>query len=147
MLLFHTICFECLVFAVFMCANGRIDFRGLMQSVTKKDYMKYQLWINEKTNREMREEFARSGKNPGCYLTFIADMDELSMHQMSCKPGIVFGNKIFTIFNNSVLYASISHGLRNGADKDLRGQLPGKLAQDFCHQRLVLGCRCWNVLS
>lgn len=58
-----------------------------MQSITKKDYMRFQMWNAEKINLSMREEFEKTGKNPHNYLTMIADMEHLSMRQMAYKPG------------------------------------------------------------
>lgn len=82
-----TIKFERALRLVYACAQGRMDFRGMFQSVTKKDYMKYQIWMTEKTNREMRDESISTGGNPWCHITFIADMEELSIRQMAYKPG------------------------------------------------------------
>lgn len=61
--------------------------RGILQSVTKKDYMRYQTWMSEKVNKEIREDSLRTGKNLEHQMTFIADMEHLSMRQMTYKPG------------------------------------------------------------
>lgn len=65
-----------------------MDLRGILQSVTKKDYMRYQAYMTEMVNKEMRKESLRTGKNQNCQMTFIADMMGLSMRQMSYKPGM-----------------------------------------------------------
>jgi hypothetical protein len=75
-------------FAVYVCAQGQMDLRGILQSVTKKDFMRYQTYMTERINKEMREESLRTGENQNCQMTFIADMMGLSMRQMSYKPGM-----------------------------------------------------------
>ena len=64
-----------------------MDLRGILQSVTKKDYMRYQAYMTEKVNKEMLEEVSSTGTNKYCQITFIADMANLSMRQMTYKPG------------------------------------------------------------
>jgi hypothetical protein len=66
-----------------------MDLRGILQSVTKKDYMRYQHYTTEKVNKEMLEEYLKSGKNKNCQITLISDMEHLSMKQMTYKPGTV----------------------------------------------------------
>ena len=73
-----------------------MDLRGILQSVTKKDYMRYQTWMSEKVNKEMRQESLRTGKNLESQMTFIADMEHLSMRQMTYKPG---KNKLYLTIN------------------------------------------------
>ena len=68
-----------------------MDIRGILQSVTKKDYMKFQMWMTEKVNREMLQDSLRTEKNNSCQLTFIADMEHLSMRQMTYKPAMDTG--------------------------------------------------------
>lgn len=70
-----------------ICAQGRMDMRGILQSVTRKDYMRFQMWMAEKVNKEMREESFKTGKNIKNQMTFIADMEHLSMRQMTYRPG------------------------------------------------------------
>jgi uncharacterized cupredoxin-like copper-binding protein len=65
-----------------------MDLRGILQSVTKKDFMRYQHYATEKGNKEMLEEYFKSGKNKYCQLTLISDMEHLSMKQMTYKPGM-----------------------------------------------------------
>ena len=65
-----------------------MDMRGILQSVTKKDYMRYQAYMTEKVNKEMREESISTGNNKSCQMTFIADMENLSMRQMTFRPGM-----------------------------------------------------------
>nr|CAH0109448.1 unnamed protein product [Daphnia galeata] len=71
---------------VYVCAQGNMDLRGILQSVTKKDYMRYQAYMTEKVNKEMREESISTGNNKSCQMTFIADMENLSMRQMTFRP-------------------------------------------------------------
>ena len=70
---------------VFLSAQGKTDMKGILQSVTKRDYMRYQIWMTEKVNGEMREESKRTGKI-NTYITFISDAEGLSIKQMAYKP-------------------------------------------------------------
>lgn len=109
--------------AVFISAHGQMDLRGILQSVTKKDYMRYQMYMTEIVNQEMREESFRTGKNTACQMTFIADMANLSMRQMTYKPGeldsFFFSTKKWDLF-----YPFSSHGNRIGTNENLRVELP-----------------------
>ena len=78
--------YECIDYLVFLSAQGKTDIKGILQSVTKRDYMRYQLWMTEKINGEMREESKRTGK-VNTYITFISDAQDLSIKQMAYKPG------------------------------------------------------------
>ena len=75
-------------FSVLISAQGRMDMRGMLQSVTKKDFMRFQLWTMEKMNRQMLEESKRTGINKACQMVFISDLEHLSMRQMTYKPGL-----------------------------------------------------------
>ncbi len=68
-----------------------MDVRGLLQSVTKKDYMRFQMWLTEKLGREILAESLSTGKNKSCQLTLIIDMDQFSMRQMTYKPAMDAG--------------------------------------------------------
>ncbi|XP_046633840.1 SEC14-like protein 2 isoform X1 [Daphnia pulicaria] len=83
---FGKIGYDKLYSPVYVCAQGQMDLRGILQSVTKKDFMRYQTYMTERINKEMREESLRTGENQNCQMTFIADMMGLSMRQMSYKP-------------------------------------------------------------
>ena len=63
-----------------------MDLKGMLQSVTKKDYLRYQVWLAEKLNGEMREENKRNGK-VNTYFTLIFDAEGLSMKQLAYRPG------------------------------------------------------------
>ena len=64
---------------------GKADWKGLLQSVSKRDYLRYISYMAEKSFAEMRKNTLKTG-NPGTYQTFIIDMDGLSMRQMAYKP-------------------------------------------------------------
>lgn len=90
-----------------ICAQGRMDMRGILQSVTRKDYMRFQMWMAEKFNKEMREESLRTGENPKTQMTFIADMEFLSMRQMTYRPGELLTRmmtKFVTNFNITMYF-------------------------------------------
>lgn len=57
----------------------------MLQSVTKRDYVRYVSYLAETSTMAMRKNSANT-INPVTYQTFIIDMEELSMHQMSYKP-------------------------------------------------------------
>ena len=44
--------------------------------------------MGEKLNKEMLEEYLQTGKNKDCLMTYISDMDQLSMRQITYKPGM-----------------------------------------------------------
>ena len=73
-----------------------MDLKGMLQSVTKKDYLRYQVWLAEKLNGEMREENKRNGK-VNTYFTLIFDAEGLSMKQLAYKPGKSFYKMNFII--------------------------------------------------
>ncbi len=96
--------FSLYVIAVYVCAQGNMDLRGILQSVTKKDYMRYQAYMTEKVNKEMREESISTGNNKSCQMTFIADMENLSMRQMTFRPGISHLTVSKNLFQNAIYY-------------------------------------------
>ncbi len=56
-------------------------------STTRKDFMRFQTWISELINREIRRENEKTGSR-NTFITFIMDMDQLAMSQVTYKPGI-----------------------------------------------------------
>jgi len=76
--------------AVYVSAQGRIDYRGFLQSVTKKDLMRFHNYNQEKVTQDMRDEYLRTGKNVDCQMTMITDVEGLSMRQIACKSGKAF---------------------------------------------------------
>ena len=76
------------IFLVYVSGQGRTDMKGLIQSTTRKDFMRFQIWMSEKSNRELRLESERTGKKISL-MTLIADADQLSMKQIVYKPGTV----------------------------------------------------------
>ncbi|XP_046633896.1 SEC14-like protein 2 [Daphnia pulicaria] len=67
---------------VWINAFGRMDMTGILQSVTKRDYLRYMVYITEMSHRLMMENALRSGK-PVSYQTIIIDMADFSVNQMS----------------------------------------------------------------
>ena len=57
----------------------------MLQSVSKRDYLRYIVYLAEKSRAEMRKHSLKS-EIPITYITFIIDMEELSMRQISFKP-------------------------------------------------------------
>jgi len=55
-----------------------MDMKGLLQSATRKDFLRYQIWLTEKANQEMRLESARSGVI-NTYMTFVSFYKETSV--------------------------------------------------------------------
>lgn len=58
---------------------------GILHCVTKRDYMRFMIWIMEKMDNEIREENERSGKHI-TKQTLVFDMEGLSMRQLAYKP-------------------------------------------------------------
>ena len=71
--------------AVWIVAFGQADWRGMLQSVSKRDYLRYICYLGEKGIMEMKKNSDRFGKPVTCQ-TFIIDMKGLSMRQLSFKP-------------------------------------------------------------
>ncbi|XP_046460797.1 SEC14-like protein 2 [Daphnia pulex] len=64
---------------------GKGDWRGILQSVSKRDYLRYISYMAEKSFAQMRKNSLQT-ENPVTYQTFIIDMEGLSMRQMAYKP-------------------------------------------------------------
>ncbi|EFX85317.1 hypothetical protein DAPPUDRAFT_237865 [Daphnia pulex] len=70
---------------VWTIAFGHIDWRGILQSVSKRDYLRYVCYLVEKGIVEFKKCSERA-KKPVSTSTFIIDMEGLSMRQMGYKP-------------------------------------------------------------
>ncbi len=70
---------------VWIVSFGQIDWRGVLQSVSKRDYLRYICYLVEKGMTEMKKCSERI-KKPVCNSTFIIDLEGLSMRQMGYKP-------------------------------------------------------------
>ncbi|XP_059350802.1 SEC14-like protein 2 [Daphnia carinata] len=70
---------------VSIIAFGKADWRGMLQSVSKRDYLRYLTYMAESNCATMRKNSLLAGK-PVTHQTFLIDMDGLSMRQMSFKP-------------------------------------------------------------
>ena len=64
---------------------GQTDWKGLLLSVGKRDFVRYICYLAETSMAEMRKNSMRNMKAV-TYQTFIIDFDGLSMRQMSYKP-------------------------------------------------------------
>ncbi len=62
--------------------------KGMLQCVTRKDFMRYQIWLSEAFKRDIRRENEKN-PNKNTLLTYIMDMDQLSIAQAAYKPGII----------------------------------------------------------
>ncbi|KAI9561276.1 hypothetical protein GHT06_012232 [Daphnia sinensis] len=67
---------------VWINAFGRIDMAGLLQSVSKRDYIRYLAYITEMSHRQMHQNSLVTGK-PVSYQTLVIDMAELSINQLT----------------------------------------------------------------
>jgi hypothetical protein len=74
---------------VWTIAFGHIDWRGILQSVSKRDYLRYVCYLVEKGIVEFKKCSERA-KKPVSTSTFIIDMEGLSMRQMGYKPCELF---------------------------------------------------------
>jgi len=70
--------------SVWISAQGPIDIRGIMQSTTKKELMRFMIYIMEKNALNMRQNPERCSSQSICV---VADMEHLSMWQMAYRPG------------------------------------------------------------
>jgi hypothetical protein len=70
---------------VLIVSFGNADWRGILQSVSKRDYLRYISYMAEKNLAAMRKNSSNQ-VNPMLYQTFIVDMEGLSMNQMAYKP-------------------------------------------------------------
>ncbi len=57
-----------------------------MESVTRREYKKYVLYLTEMSLRGIGKMSHQKGKLM-THETLILDMEELSMKQLACKPG------------------------------------------------------------
>nr|CAH0109508.1 unnamed protein product [Daphnia galeata] len=94
--------FDC---PVYVSAQGRIDYRGLVQSVTKKDYLRCHNYNQEKLMQDMLEQCLRTGKNVDCQSTLILDLECLSMRQIACRTAVQLGTEQTRV--NNLYYPEI----------------------------------------
>ena len=69
--------------AVWFSAIGRIDMKGIMQSMTRKDYIRDMIWWTEKARHEWRLEQERTGHRRPFTNCIIADSDQLGLSRLS----------------------------------------------------------------
>ena len=89
---------------------GNADWKGILKSVSKRDYLRYISYMAEKSFAQMRKNSLKT-ETPVTYQTFIIDMEGLSMRQMAYKPC----NKldfIFLIFNSNSHHSIYSQRCR-----------------------------------
>jgi len=70
---------------VWISAYGNTDLKGLMMSVTRKQYIRYFGYISEKSIKEMHRLSILTGKTVSTQ-TVILDMENLSARQLGYKP-------------------------------------------------------------
>ncbi len=88
----------CVCMTVLIVSFGNADWRGILQSVSKRDYLRYISYMAEKNLAAMRKNSSNQ-VNPMLYQTFIVDMEGLSMNQMAFKPC-----EFFIIFLNREMF-------------------------------------------
>lgn len=69
---------------MWITAQGPIDIRGIMQSTSKKELIRFMIYVMEKNALNMRQNRERCSNQNICV---IADMEHLSMWQMAYRPG------------------------------------------------------------
>ncbi|KAI9561268.1 hypothetical protein GHT06_012224 [Daphnia sinensis] len=82
---------------VLIASFGRADWRGLLQSVTKGDYLRYLIYMAEKNHAAMKKTSLLTGKSV-TQQTFIVDLDGLSMRQRIYRPFREIGIEAIKIF-------------------------------------------------
>ena len=85
-----------LIISVWIVSFGNADWKGILKSVNKRDYLRYISYMAEKRFAQMRKNSLKT-ETPVTYQTFIIDMEGLSMRQMAYKPCNKL-NFIFLIF-------------------------------------------------
>ena len=90
-----------LIISVWIVSFGNADWKGILKSVSKRDYLRYISYMAETNLAAMRKN-SLNKVQPILYQTFIVDMEGLSMRQMAYKPC----NKLDFIFK---FFNSISH--------------------------------------
>lgn len=71
---------------VWFCAYGQLDMKGILKSVPKRDYLRYIMYIIERT-RKIRSNPTDTSRAIKTQEVFIVDMDQLSTDQLSYRPG------------------------------------------------------------
>ena len=62
--------------------------KGILHSVTRKDYFWYMFWIQELVRRQTIVDTERTGRRINFYQqTFIADLEQVSIKRLSNKLG------------------------------------------------------------
>jgi len=74
------------LFQVWYNAAGRLDLKGIMQSVPRKEITRFNIWMVENASRAIQQESERTGKKV-TQQTTVLDMAELKINQMIYKPG------------------------------------------------------------
>ena len=77
---------------------GNADWKGILKSVNKRDYLRYISYMAETNLAAMRKN-SLNKVQPILYQTFIVDMEGISMRQMAYKPC----NKFIIFFSNQIL--------------------------------------------
>ncbi|XP_057372734.1 SEC14-like protein 2 isoform X2 [Daphnia carinata] len=70
---------------VFICALGKMDLKGLLASMTKKEYYNFLTWMLETFVVVIAQENNRTGCRTRKQ-TFIIDLDQFSMRHLTSKP-------------------------------------------------------------
>ncbi|XP_046633787.1 SEC14-like protein 2 [Daphnia pulicaria] len=71
---------------VFVCCLGRMDIKGLLSSLTKKDFYNYLTWMFETFSKTIQEV---NNKRTGYHTTrqtLVFDLDQFSMMNLTTKP-------------------------------------------------------------
>ncbi|XP_046633868.1 SEC14-like protein 2 isoform X1 [Daphnia pulicaria] len=69
---------------VFVCVIGRVDIKGLLLSVTHKEFSNFTTWMCETFALAINQEIERTGKRT-TQLTLMLDFEHFSMRQMASK--------------------------------------------------------------
>jgi len=72
---------------VWISSQGRIDYKGILNSVTKKEFSRSMIYLMEIMSRDIQLEKERTGRLI-TQQTCIFDVAELSMRILSHKPSI-----------------------------------------------------------
>lgn len=73
-------------------AYGRIDLKGMMESLKKKDVVKY---VVRKVEDSLVDLYRRAKATEMLQMSIILDLEYLAMGHLTNKPGISLDNSCF----------------------------------------------------
>ena len=79
--------FVLILILVCCTAQGLMDLKGILQSITRKDFIRAVIWFCENGRKKWRDECEKSGRKGLYRTTVIADTEHLTLGQFTNKLG------------------------------------------------------------